>query len=97
MRLRWERRKKVDAGQIAEEDDTFLGFNNVSTCMERLCWRTVTGAGGKKGHGHGHSTRVPVPASISNGYRGTMEYQSRIFLAAIQSPWTLEFEAKISI
>ena len=28
MRLRWERRKKVDAGQLAEEDDTFLGFNS---------------------------------------------------------------------
>ena len=28
MRLRWERRKKVDAEQVAEKDDAFLGFNS---------------------------------------------------------------------
>ena len=27
MRSRWERRKEIDAGQVAEEDDTFVGFN----------------------------------------------------------------------
>jgi hypothetical protein len=96
MRLRWERRKKVDAGQIAEEDDTFLGFNNVSTCMERLCWRTVTGRV-KRDMATVTRPAFPCQHPKTNGYRGTMEYQSKIFLAAIQSPWTLELEAEISI
>ena len=32
MRSMWERRKEVDAGQVAEEDETFVGFNVHGRC-----------------------------------------------------------------
>ena len=37
MRSRWERRKEIDAGQVAEEDDTFVGFNVHGKVVSENC------------------------------------------------------------
>ena len=51
MRSRWERRKEDDVGQVAKEDETFVGFDVHGKVVSENC---------NSGDGHSHPARVPA-------------------------------------